>query len=126
MKKEIQVALVWAGIMLSTALAAKFAHAHGYIDADTKLRVVAMNGLWLAYYGNRIPKAIAPNVCGKRLQRFAGWALVLSGLVYAGLWAFAPIRLATTVGTGAVAAGILLTLGYGIRLRARERAGLTS
>jgi len=48
---------------------------------------------------------------------------VLSGLVYTGLWAFAPIQVAITLGTGAVAAGIIATLAYGLQLRARAETG---
>jgi len=122
MKKELLISLVWAAIMLSTALAARWAHAHGYIDGDTQLRVVALNGLWLAYYGNRIPKSFAPSACARQAKRFAGWALVLSGLVYAGYWAFAPISQAAVFGTGAVATGIILTIGYCVWLGAQPRA----
>lgn len=122
MKKEIMIALVWAGAMLSVAWAARVAHARGYIDSDAMLRVVAMNGLMIAYYGNRIPKKIAPSACARRAMRFSGWVQVLSGLVYAGLWAFAPIQVATIFGTGAVAAGVILTLGYCFWLQSRTRA----
>ncbi|TWS93370.1 ammonium transporter [Reyranella sp. CPCC 100927] len=104
------------------ALAARVAHTHGHIDHETMLRVVAMNGLMIAYYGNRAPKRIAPSACARRLSRVAGWSLVLSGLVYAGLWAFAPIPLAMTAGTGAVAAGVIVTLVYGLSLWARADA----
>ena len=64
MKKEILIALGWAAIIFPVALLAKFAHAHGLIDSDTLLRVVAMNGLMVAFYGNRIPKAMMPSAHG--------------------------------------------------------------
>ncbi|PLP60705.1 ammonium transporter [Mesorhizobium loti] len=98
--------------MLLVSLAAAFLRQQGYIDHDTTLRVVAMNGLMIAYYGNLAPKGVAPSAYARQLARFSGWALVLSGLVYAGFWAFAPIPLAMTVGTGAVAVGIIATMGY--------------
>jgi hypothetical protein len=81
--------------------------------------VIGLNGLMVAYFGNRMPKAVAPSAFARQLTRFAGWSFVLSGLVYAGLWAFAPLPLAKTVGTGAVAAGIIATLGYAFWLRVR-------
>lgn len=112
MKTELLVALAWGAGILLVSLAAAFLRGRGYIDHDTTLRVVAMNGLMIAYYGNRAPKRVAPSVYARQLARFSGWALVLSGLVYAGFWAFAPIPLAMTVGTGAVAAGIIATMGY--------------
>ena len=48
--------------------------------------------------------------------------MALSGLVYAGLWAFAPMSVALLVGCGAVLAGIVLTIGYCVSLRAKARA----
>jgi xanthine/uracil permease len=81
--------------------------------------VIGVNGLMIAYYGNRAPKVVAPSAYARQVTRVAGWSLVLSGLVYAGLWAFAPIPLAITAGTGAVVAGMIVTLGYCFWLRAR-------
>jgi hypothetical protein len=123
MKKELLVALAWGGGIVLLALGAKLAHNQGYIDHDTMLRlVIGINGLMIAYYGNRAPKAVAPSAYARQITRVAGWSLVLSGLVYAGFWAFAPIPLAITVGTGTVAAGMIVTLGYGLWLRMRTPA----
>ena len=123
MNKELLVALAWGGGIVLLALAARFAHNQGYIDHDTVLRVViGINGLMIAYYGNLAPKVVAPNAYARQVARVSGWSLVLSGLVYAGLWAFAPIPLAITVGTGAAAAGVILTLGYCFWLRAQVDA----
>jgi len=121
MNKEIQAGLICAGCMLLLSLAAKFAHAHGYIDSDTVLRIVAMNGLLIAYLGNNIPKKAAPHACARKAMRVSGWSMVISGLVYAGLWAFAPIPVAVVFGTGAVFAGVLLTLGYCVWLGTKPR-----
>lgn len=122
MKKEFFVALAWAGGMVLLALGARFALNQGYIDYDTMLRILAMDGLTIGYYGNRLLKAAAPNVAARQVARFAGWSFVLSGLVYAGLWAFAPVPLAMTIGNGVVAAGVIVTLGYCFWVVARERA----
>ena len=65
MKKEILIALAWATAIVIVALAARFAREHGYIDPETTKRVVAMNGLVIAYYGNRAPKAIAPSALAR-------------------------------------------------------------
>jgi hypothetical protein len=64
-----------------------------------------------------IPKTFVRGAQARQAQRVAGWAMVLSGLIYAGLWAFAPIPVATAVGTGAVFAGVAATLGYCLSLR---------
>ncbi len=51
--------LAWAGGMIALALGATFAHKLGYIDGDTVTRVViGIIGLWMAWYGNRMPKAV--------------------------------------------------------------------
>jgi len=119
MKKEILIALAWATAIVIVALAARFAREHGYIDPETTKRVVAMNGLVIAYYGNRAPKAIAPSALARQVARFSGWVLALSGLVYAGFWAFAPLPLAMTIGTGGLAAGVIMVIGYCIGLRTK-------
>jgi hypothetical protein len=129
MKKELIGALAWAGGMLALSFGATFAHKLGYIDRDTVTRLVTcVIGLWMAWYGNRMPKAmvrvrVRVPACVRQARRVASWSMVLSGLVYAGLWAFAPIPVAITAGTGAVLAGIAVTLGYCLSLPARAKAG---
>ena len=122
MKRELLVGLGWGGGIILLALGATFARGQGYIDQDTVLRlVIGINGLMIAYYGNRAPKAIAPSICAQQLSRVSGWSMVLSGLVYVGLWAFAPISVAIWLGCVAVIAGMLATFAYGYRLRAQAR-----
>ena len=100
MNKELIAALAWGGGIVALALGATFARKLGYIDGDTVMRLVmGMNGLMIASNGNRLPKAVVPSACAQRARRVAGWAMALSGLVFAGLWAFAPIPVAATVGS---------------------------
>jgi hypothetical protein len=123
MKRDLLVALAWGGGIILLALGATVARSQGYIDRDTVLRVViGINGLMIAYYGNRAPKAVAPSIYAAQIARVAGWSQVLSGLVYAGLWAFAPIPIAIWVGCGAVLAGMIVTMGYCFWLRAKARS----
>ena len=123
MNKELIGAIAWAGIMFALALGATLAHKLGYIDRDTVIRVVTgPTGLWMAWYGNRIPKNVVPNARAGQAQRVAAWSLVLSGLVYTGLFVFAPITVAATVGSGAIVAGIAVTLGYCLSLRGKPKA----
>jgi hypothetical protein len=123
MNRELIGALAWAGIMFTLALGATFAHKLGFFDRETVIRVVTgPTGLWMAWYGNRIPKTVVPSARAGQAQRVAGWSLVLSGLVYAGLWAFAPIPVAIKGGCSAIVAGIAVTLGYCLSLRARAKA----
>jgi hypothetical protein len=123
MNRDIVGSLAWAVGLIALALAATFARRQGFIDADTVTRIVmGATGLMVAWYGNRMPKAVAPSACARQMARVGGWSLALSGLIYAGLWAFAPIHLALTFGCGAIVAGISATLAYGLRLRSRAKA----
>jgi hypothetical protein len=123
MNKDVIGNLAWGGGIVVLALGATFARKLGYIDGDTVTRlVVGMNGLMIAWNGNRMPKAFVPNAQARQARRVAGWSLVLSGLVYAGLWAFAPIPVAVAGGCGAVLAGIAVTLGYCLSLRDKTKA----
>ena len=123
MKKELVGALAWAGFMMVLAFGAAFAHRLGYVDRDTVTRLVTgVIGLWMAWYGNRIPKTFARSAQARQVQRVAAWSQVLSGLVFAGLWAFAPIPVAIKAGTVVVLAGIAVTFGYCLSLP-RAKAG---
>ena len=120
--KEIVLGVAWGGGIVALALLATLARKLGYMDADTVTRlVIGMNGIMIAWYGNRMPKAFAPSATARRVTRVAGWSLALSGLVYAGLWAFAPIPVAVAGGFAAIAAGIAVTVGYCLSLRAKAK-----
>ena len=124
MKKELIGNLVWAAGMLALALGATFANRLGYIDHDAVVRLVSgVIGLYMAWLGNRIPKTFTRSAQARQVQRVAAWSQVLSGLAYAGLWAFAPIPVAVTFGVAAVFAGIAVTFGYCLSLPARAKAG---
>jgi hypothetical protein len=121
--REMTEGLAWAGGMIALALGATLARRLGYIDADTVLRlVIGVNGLMVAWYGNRMPKTFVPSVRAQQAKRVGGWSMVLSGLAYAALWVFAPIRVATFGGCAALIAGIAVTVGYCLWLRAKAKA----
>lgn len=124
MKKQISQSLVWAGGVIGLALVATALRQNGWIDAEMVNRIVMGSiGLMVAWYGNRLPKVFAPDTCARQVNRVAGWSMAISGLVYAGLWAFASPGLALIGGCGAVAAGIAVTLGYCLNRRASAKAG---
>ena len=123
MNKQVITDLAWGVGIVVVALVASFARKQGYIDGDTVTRVViGLTGLMIASFGNRIPKTFVPNSFARQARRVAAWSLVLSGLVYAGLWAFAPIPVAIAGGSGAVLLGMAVTFGYCISLRAKAKA----
>jgi len=121
MNKDLVGSFAWGGGILVLALCASLARKLGYMDSETVTRlVVGMNGLMIAWWGNRMPKTFVPSAAARQLRRVAGWSLVLSGLVYAGLWAFAPVSVAVAAGSAAVVAGILVTFAYGFALKSRH------
>lgn len=121
-KDELKGSLAWGAGILVLALASTYARRHGYIDGDTVTRlVIGANGLMIAWFGNRMPKAFVPNACARQIRRVGGWSLALSGLVYTGLYAFAPMSMAVWGGTAAVLAGIAITMGYCFSLRAKAK-----
>ncbi len=123
MKKDLIAAAGWAIAFLALALAGRFARELGYVDGETVTRVMSgAIGLYVVWYGNRLPKAFGPSATGRRVRRMAGWSQVLSGLVYMGLWAFAPIPVAVKGGSAAIVAGIVVTVAYCVSLRARAKA----
>jgi hypothetical protein len=122
MNKELVGNLAWAGGILAVALCSVAARKLGYIDGEMVTRlVIGLNGLMIAWQGNRLPKTFVPGAGARRARRVAAWSLVLSGLVYAGLFAFAPIPVAVMGGVSAVVAGIAVTLGYCLSLRGRAK-----
>jgi hypothetical protein len=125
MKEEVIGALAWAGGIVALALGATLAFKLNYIDLDALIRVTTgVTGLWMVWYGNRISKTFVPmlDAGASQARRIASWSLVLSGLAYAGLWAFAPIPVAAWVGSGAVLAGVAVTFGYCLSLRDKAKA----
>jgi len=122
--KETTRALTWAGGILVLTLGAVIAHRLGYIDRETVIRVcIGPTGLCVAWFGNRIPKTFfVRNSQARQAQRVAAWSQVLSGLVYAGLWAFAPIPVAIWGGGGVILAGAAVTIGYARSMSAKVKA----
>ncbi len=123
MNKDLIKSLMVAGGLIAVALAATSARSMGLIDGDAVTRLVmAATGLMLVWYGNRMPKTLVPAAKARQVQRVGGWSMVLSGLIYAGLWAFAPLDIAFTAGCAVVVAGLVLTIGYCLSLRRKAVA----
>lgn len=122
MKRQRITEFGWGVGIVLLALGATLARNLGYVDADTVTRLVlGATGLMVAWFGNRMPKTIAPSARVRQAQRVGGWSMALSGLVYAGLWAFAPLEVALIGGCGAIMLGIAVTIGYCLSLRAGAR-----
>lgn len=123
MNKELISDLAWGVGIVLLALGATYARKLGYIDGETVTRLVmGAIGLMVAWFGNRMPKRFVPEAWARRATRVGGWSLALSGLVYAGLWAFAPVQVAVAGGALAVLLGIAVTIGYCLSLRGKTKA----
>jgi hypothetical protein len=101
--KTIRAALIIAGAQIAGALLLTFARKQGLIDAEGVVRGgMVIIGLGVAAIGNMIPKTrdgLEPPTMElaalrQRVLRIAGWALLLGGLAFAGLSAFAPLNVA--------------------------------
>jgi hypothetical protein len=122
MNKDVISWIAWAVGIVAVALTMRFMREMDYVDSETSTRIViGLIGLMVAWAGNRMPKALAPNALIQQVKRVGGWSIALSGLVYAGLWAFAPIEVAKVVGSAVVIAGIAVTLGYCLSLRSKAK-----
>jgi hypothetical protein len=120
MNKELIAGLAWGGGVVALALCMTLARKLGYVDGDTVTRVViAMNGLMIAWYGNRMPKRFFPSELARKVSRLGGWCITISGLIYVALWALAPIPVAVAVGSAAVLVGVAVPLVYCVSQRDR-------
>ena len=122
MNKDVIGSLSWGVGIVILALGATYARQLGYLDADAVTRIVmGATGLMIAWFGNRMPKAFVSSAAARKVTRLGGWSLALIGLVYAGVWAFAPLDTAVLVGCSAVAAGMAVTIGYSLTLRGQAK-----
>jgi len=122
--------LVWsAGAVLAAILSIAAARETGLIDPDLGKRLGAtMIGLMLAVCGNILPKIARRLEMGRETaaafaaaDRNAGWILVLSGVLYAGVWLAAPLGRAALGASCVGLGGLLLALGVWLwRVRPTE------
>lgn len=97
--KTIRASLLIGGAQVVGALLLALARKQGWIDAEgvTRLAMVII-GLGIAAIGNMMPRTrdglppptLALAALRQRVLRISGWALMLGGLAFAGLNAFAP------------------------------------
>ena len=121
MTQRITGGLTIAFGLLSVAAGLAYARRIGVVSPDLAMRgAMAAIGLMVALYGNDIPKVVKMNSpCVRAVQRFAGWAFVLAGLAYAGIWALAPMGLAADGAMVAVGSAMAAVVGYALWTRSR-------
>jgi hypothetical protein len=111
--------LALAGFLIAVSLGLVYLRRMGVVGAEMPTRgAMVLTGILLAIYGNVIPKSASRvSAKGESLERVTGWATVLAGIVYAAIWAFAPIQIAAVASMGAVLVGFVSVVGYCMWLR---------
>jgi hypothetical protein len=125
-------ALIIAAVQVGGTLLLSLASKHEMIGKDIATRgVMVLIGLGIAAYGNTMPKlldgppppSLATAALRQAVTRTGGWAMMLAGLAYAALWAFAPRDVAKVGGLVAVGAGLAAMIGNFVwRVFTYERA----
>jgi hypothetical protein len=132
-KKVIRNALILAGIQLVGALLLTIAHkVFGWIDSETTTRgIMVLMGVMLVTVGNGMPKqqegppsqTVRDIVVRQSITRVGGWAMMLGGLIWIGLWAFAPRDVAEVGSIAAVGTAVVVMMVYAIwRILAHRRS----
>ena len=132
--KRTTFAVTLAVVILGMAVGLKFAQRLALVDPDAAKRTMQVTiGLMLAAYANLMPKDVGPwrasALAMARSQsalRVGGWSMTLAGLVYAGLWAFAPLAFADVASMVIVASAMVITAGYGGRTLLACRSSKTT
>jgi hypothetical protein len=121
MTQRITGNLALAFGLLTVAAGLTYARRMGWVDIDIPARgTMIASGMLVAIYGNAIPKVIKTTSPGARsVQRFAGWAFVLSGLAYAAIWLLAPLDMAPDASMIAVGSALVAVIAYGLWMRSR-------
>lgn len=133
--KSIRSALLLAGgILVGTALL-PIANKAGWIDRDTTVRgVMVLIGLMLVIVGNAMPKkhegpppqSVGEIAVRQSITRVGGWALLLGGLAWTILWAFAPRDLAQVGSIVAVGTASVVMVAYAAWRFSIDRRSSTS
>lgn len=120
--KRFGGAIVLAVTFLAAAAALRYASVHGMIGEDVATRAVqVIIGLGLAAYANVMPKQVRgprrsaqAETRAQAAQRVGGWSITLAALAHAGLWAFAPLTIASPASMVLVGGAVALTLGHAV------------
>ena len=97
MNPQINSSLIWAALMIGSALLLTMLEGQGIIPDGGERGTGVVIGLVLAWTGNLMPKWGAAKSCAKdgeafRMRRFAGIVLMLGGIGYALAFVFAPLE----------------------------------
>ena len=134
-KKSIRSALILAGSVLVSTLLLTLANKLGWIDSNITTRgVMVVIGLMLVAIGNSMPKkqegpppqSVGDIALRQSITRVGGWAMMLGGLIWTGLWAFAPRDIAQVGSVAAVGTATVVMIIYSVWRIAESRRSTTS
>jgi hypothetical protein len=129
---SIRTGIIAGALILAVSLSVKLAQGLGGLDdGDVAQRLtMVILGVFFMFTGNAIPKTLTPlsamqcdGARAQAVQRFTGWALVLSGLAFAIAWLVLPLDIATPVSVTFIFAAGLAAMAQAVRLRRVPRSG---
>lgn len=110
-KKHLLIDFAWGPLIVCASLLASYLRDLGYTDGDTVTRVVmCLSGLMVAWFGNRVPQTLLPETEIAIVRKLASKSLVVGGLTFTGLWAFAEISVANHLGIAILVLSLAITL----------------
>jgi fumarate reductase subunit C len=116
-KKQLLVDFTWGPIIVCASLLASYLRDLGYTDSDTVTRVVmCLSGLMIASFGNRVPESLIAQSQTSIARKMESKSLVLGGLTFTGLWAFAEISVANPLGIAILVLSLAITLWHVITI----------
>jgi hypothetical protein len=131
-RKGIRSAILLAGFVLVGTGLLTLANKLGWIDSETTTRgVMVVIGLMLLCIGNAMPKrqegppphSVGDIAVRQSITRVGGWAMTLGGLVWTGLWAFAPRDVALVGSVASVGTATVVMVVFAVwRYRASRRS----
>ena len=123
--KQVTTSLIFAVMMIGSALAMAYADQLGLKEPADERNYGVMIGFMLAWFGNIMPKQGPETNCaqcspstGQNMRRFAGWVFVIAGLAHGAVWLAAPLEVANYIAMGIVAGALVLVIGRATVTRA--------
>ena len=119
--KSIRFALILAAMQVGGGLLLTLAKSRGLIDGEAVTRgVLVLIGLCIAAIGNKIPKTsdgpppqtLTHAALRQKVLRAAGWSMMLGGLAFASLWAFAPLDVARVASITVLGGSMAVMCGF--------------
>ena len=114
LQRELKVGVPIALITLAICGALFVAKRLGWVDGGAGIRLaMALSGLTIVYFGNRIPKeAPTRSHRAQTVRRFSGKVMVLAGLLNAGIWVFAPMDFAAEASMVPLILAVVAIIAY--------------